>query len=147
MKKLSARQEKFVNEYVSGQNAAQAAVRAGYNYGHADRLIADPAIKAEIDKRLKAVEEKAEVSRAYVLARLKEVVERCMTAEQVMEFNHETKEMEPTGEWQFDSTGANRALELLGKTLKMFTDRTEHDVGEDFAEILREVRERKKNAK
>ena len=33
------------------------------------------------------------------------------------------KKGEPTGEWKFDSAGANRSLELLGRHLGMFTDK------------------------
>jgi len=48
-----------------------------------------------------------------------------------MEWNHETKSMvqrqDEAGNdmWEFDSQGANRALELLGKHLKMYTDKRE----------------------
>lgn len=41
-----------------------------------------------------------------------------MTAEPVLD-----REGEPTGEYRFDSSGAARGLELLGKHLQMFTDK------------------------
>jgi len=33
--------------------------------------------------------------------------------------------MEPSGEYKFDSSGANRSLELIGRHFKMFTDKVE----------------------
>jgi phage terminase small subunit len=36
------------------------------------------------------------------------------------------KRGQPTGEYRFDSAGANRALELIGKHLGMFKERVEH---------------------
>lgn len=157
-KELSGHQRKFIGEYMKDQNAAQAAVRAGLNYGSADRLMANPAVKAEIEKRLKVVEEKANVSAIYVLSSLKEVAERCMQRVPVMirdpddgrRMIHKTEEDKhgvDQGVWEFDSNGANRALELLGKHLKLFTDRVEHDVSEDLAAAIREARLRRKNAK
>ena len=32
---------------------------------------------------------------------------------------------EETGEWHFEHSGANKSLELLGKHLKLFTDKLE----------------------
>jgi hypothetical protein len=66
--------------------------------------------------------EKASVDRAWVLERLKKVAERCLQEEPVMVRG------EPTGEYKFDSAGANRALELLGKELGMFVERKQIDL-------------------
>ena len=56
-----------------------------------------------------------------------------MQKKPVMKFNREEKCMkqvvdEETGEgvWQFDSAGTNRALELIGRHLALFVDKTEH---------------------
>ena len=38
--------------------------------------------------------------------------------------------------WQFDSMGANKSLELMGKSLKMFTDKVEVEAGSGLAELL-----------
>jgi hypothetical protein len=76
------------------------------------------------------VVEAAAVSKGWVLNRLRQVAERCMQAEPVLKFNKSTGEYEETGEYQFDSAGANRSLELIGKELGMFQTRinvkTEH---------------------
>lgn len=77
------------------------------------------ALRQEITER--AVE-KASVDRAWVLSRLMKVADRCMQAEPVM------KNGENTGEYKFDSAGANRSLELLGKELGMFVERKQIDM-------------------
>ena len=43
-----------------------------------------------------------------------------MTAEPVL-----NKEGKPIGQWRFDSMGANKAIENIGKYLGMFTERVE----------------------
>ena len=36
--------------------------------------------------------------------------------------------IEESGEYKFDSAGANKSLELIGKHLRLFTDKIEQDV-------------------
>jgi phage terminase small subunit len=58
---------------------------------------------------------KTGLDRQWVISRLMTVADRCMQNEEVLD-----KRGDPTGEYRFDSIGATRALELLGKTLNMF---------------------------
>jgi len=80
-----------------------------------------PHVKARINELRHQITEraveKASLDRAWVLSRLMKVADRCMQEEPV------TKNGEPTGEYKFDSAGANRALELLGKEMGMFVER------------------------
>ena len=78
-----------------------------------------------VEFEIKAQEKRTEITADYVLSSLKEVAERCKQAIPVM-MKDENGNMVETGEYKFDSTGANRALELLGKNLKLFIDKTEH---------------------
>lgn len=159
MKGLTPKQRRFVTEYLRDQNATQAAIRCGYKKINADvtgpRLLGIVGIRAAVDEKLAKIQDKVIVSREYVLGNLKEVAERCMTHAPVMEFDHEEKQMKQktafmldpetgkgkeVGVYEFDSNGANKSLELLGKSLKLFTDRVEHSVNEDLAKILNEAR-------
>jgi len=58
---------------------------------------------------------KTGLDREWVITRLQKVVERCMQAEPVID-----RQGNPTGEYKFDSSGANAALKMLGDTLGMF---------------------------
>ena len=122
--KLTPKQEMFVREYLVDLNGTQAAIRAGYSpktaNEQASRLLANvnvaSAVQAGMDKRAKDVE----VSATYVLEGIKKLIERCEQAVPVYD-----KEGNPTGEWRFESGSAMRGYELLGKHLKLFTDKVE----------------------
>ncbi len=145
--KLNNKQKSFILEYLKDKNATQAAIRAGYSKKTAGSqsfdLLQKPEIREAIDSELKKVSERAIVDAAYVLKGLRRVHERCLKPEPVMEFDREEKAMvQVTDEhgnlvYQFDSAGANRSLELLGKSLKLFTDKTELSADENLSEILK----------
>lgn len=124
-KKLTAKQSLFVKEYLVDLNATQAAIRAGYGEKNAKQQgtenLAKPIIKEAIQKQIKKREEKTELNAEWVLKKLEQVANRCLQEEPVVDKDG------PTGEFKFDSSGANRSLELIGKHLKMFTDKIEQD--------------------
>jgi hypothetical protein len=62
---------------------------------------------------------------AWIIARLKSLVERCMQAEQVLD-----RKGEWTGEYKFEPATALKALELLGKHHGMFERPMARDEGE-----------------
>lgn len=124
-KKLTAKQSLFVKEYLVDLNGTQAAIRAGYGEKTA-RIVASenltkPYIQEAIQKQIKKREEKTELNAEWVLKKLETIANRCMQEEEVMSKDG------PTGEFKFDSSGANKAIELIGKHLKMFTDKIEQD--------------------
>jgi phage terminase small subunit len=129
MSGLNPKQQRFVSEYLIDLNATQAAIRAGYTPTNADvtgpRLLGNVrianAVKAAQAERAAA----SELSEQWVLDHLKENVERAMVAIPVMQFDHEKKEMVETGEYQYEGTVANKALELIGIHRGMFIKRKE----------------------
>jgi len=142
--------EKFCQEYIIDLNATQAAVRAGYSKNTANeqgcRLLAKSNISARVNELQSKVIKKLELTQEWVLEHLKEIVSKSMQEEEVKKFDYQSKEMLGTGEYIFDSKGANRALELIGKHLGMFTDKLEVKDTTDYALKLKAARERAKNA-
>jgi len=126
---LNAKQQLFVAAYLVHKNATKAAIDAGYSEKTArtvgPRMLQNVAIQQAVQEKVQSLTEKLGIGPEYILSSLKEVAERCKQAVQVMEFDHESKQMVPTGEWKFEHHGANKALELLGKYQKMWTDNFE----------------------
>lgn len=123
---LTDKQVKFIDEYMIDMNGAAAYLRAGYSCSeataraNASRLLANANISAEIDKRQQKLQEETGISVQWVLNNLKYVAERCMAPEPLADKDGNIVE------WRFDSTGANKALENIGKHLGMFKDKIEH---------------------
>lgn len=116
----------FIDEYLVDLNATQAAIRAGYSertaYSIGQRLLKNVEIHARVQELKAKRAERLDLDAYWVLKRLMEISDKSMSAEPVMEFDHEEKQLVPTGEYKFDSAGANRATELIGKHLGMFKD-------------------------
>lgn len=121
---LTDKQKKFIEEYLVSLNATKAAIQAGYSQKTADRagskLLRDPLVAAEIQAAMKDREERTQITQDWVLKRLKDISDRCVQAEPVL-----NAEGEPIGVYKFDSAGANKATELIGKHLGMFRERLE----------------------
>lgn len=123
---LIAKQKQFCREYVKDYNGTQSAIRAGYSKktasAQASRLLKNPKILEEIKKNQKELVDSSCLTEEKVISNLENVRDRCMSAVPVMEWNYEEHDYVPTGEYQFDSKGALKAIELLGKHLGMFNN-------------------------
>lgn len=127
---LRAKQKRFCDEYLIDLNGTQAAIRAGYSKKTAgqiaDENLKKPQILEYLNEKRQILQDKLDITQEWVLRRLKDVSDRCMQAVPVMRFDPVDKCMvqatdeEGNGVWQFDSTGANRSTELIGKHLGMF---------------------------
>jgi phage terminase small subunit len=135
--KLTAKQEMFCKEYLIDLNATQAAIRAEYPEKSARQAgsenLSKPYIAEYIQELFDKRSDKTEITSEYVITSIKSVAERCMQAEQVM------AQGAPTGEYKFDAAGANKSLELLGRHLKLFTDRVELDGEVQISTITRKI--------
>ena len=73
--------------------------------------------------------ERTEITADYVLRGIQEIAERCLQRAPVMVGRGEDRQQAIDEEgrhvWTFDSSGANKAFENLGKHLKLFTDKVE----------------------
>jgi len=129
-KGLTDKQEQFCREYLIDLNATQAAIRAGYSEntagstGHENMM--KPEIRTRIGELMDERKGRTMIDSDFVITSLIEVANRCQQAVPVMEFDPVDKCMvqkrDGAGDavYEFDSSGANRALELLGKHLGTF---------------------------
>lgn len=167
MAKLPPRQAAFVREYLVDLNGTQAAIRAGFSKRGASvtaaRLLAKPKISEAISEARQRREQRIEIRAEDVLLELKrlatvdlgqafdvngrllpirempEDVRRAIASVDVFE------EWGPDGGAQLGELrrvkfwDKTKALESLGKHLRLFTERLEHS-GPDGAPITIEIR-------
>ena len=120
---LTAKQARFVDEYLVDLNGTQAAIRAGYSPKTAHVIATEnlrkPKIALRIAERQAERAEKTQLTTEWIVERLIENANRAMQA--VPAFD---KDGSPTGVYTYEGTVANKALELLGKHRGIFLDRT-----------------------
>ena len=150
-RKLTARQERFVDEYLVDLNATQSAIRAGYSAKTAKqqgaRLLTNADVKKGIAEAKQSRSEKTKIDAEYVLKGAVELFERCMQ-------NVRPAKNPKTGKPLFDDAGnalyvfnaggAARALEIIGKHIEVaaFKDRLEVSSGQSIIERLQQGRAR-----
>ncbi|HMD68582.1 MAG TPA: terminase small subunit [Chitinivibrionales bacterium] len=121
---LSPKRERFCQEFIKNHNAKEAAENAGYSRKtsrvQGPRLLLNADVKARIAQLEKPIAEKLQIDTEWVVRRSKEVAERCMQAVPVM--IKEGDKLVESGEYEFDSRGANGALALLAKHVGGFDD-------------------------
>ena len=121
---LTPKQAAFCREYVVDLNATQAAIRAGYSRRTANEQgaqnLAKLSIRAEVGRLLAERAQRVEVDADFVVRALVENVQRSMQVVPVLD-----GEGNPIGQYRYNGAVANKALELLGRHLGMFTDKQE----------------------
>lgn len=111
---LNEKQKQFCNEYIIDFNGTQAAIRAGYSKKTANRLASENLSKLDIQEYLKELidnrNKRTQITQDEVVADIIRVKNRCMQSEAILD-----KDGNETGIYKFDSTGANKALDMLMK--------------------------------
>lgn len=119
---MTDQQRLFADQYLILNNGTKAAIAAGYSEksarSQASQLLVIEEIETYIEERRKAASEISLVDAAWVQTRFKDISDRCMSAVPVMEFVD--GELVESGEYKFDSTGANKATENLGKIIGVY---------------------------
>lgn len=130
MAELTDKQRRFCEEYVADFNGCQAAIRAGYSKNsakeQASRLLTNDNVSEYVKKLIDELSDKTKLNHEWVLKRFRDISDRCMQAVPVMEFDSVNKVMvqstdeDGKGIWEFDSSGANKSTEMIGKHLGFF---------------------------
>lgn len=144
---------RFAREYAVDMNGTQAAVRAGYAPGTANRtaysLLRDPLVVAEVHKRIEKVCIKTDVTAARVLNDLVRIASADLTSivrvvngrvgivdtdTLTMDQRSAIAEISQTADGvRVKLHDKTRVLELIGKYLGMFRDRLEVSGGSELA--------------
>lgn len=121
---LNDKQRRFCEEYLIDLNATQAAIRAGYSENSAKQIgsenLSKPDLQEYIQKLQDERSERLKTSSDWVLRRFRDISDRCMQVEPVMIFDAENGVYVESGEYKFDSSGANKATEMIGKHIGFF---------------------------
>lgn len=131
--KLTAKQERFIQEYLIDLNATQAAIRAGYSKKSARQVgtenLSKPSIKQAIDERLRRIDDEKTADTKEI----REFWTRVMRGEEketVLRYDSDGVQVET----EIDVTMKDRikASEMLGKSFAMFTDKIDSNVDMDL---------------
>jgi len=138
--KLTDKQELFCLEYLKDLNATQAAIRAGYSEDTARQTgyenLTKPYILERVQQHMSERVKRVEIDADYVLLGIKQLTERCIQAVPVVD-----KDGSTSGEYKFEATAALKGYELLGKHLKLFTDKSEIEHQVNIGMLLAEIDE------
>lgn len=116
---LNDKQEKFCREFVVNFNATEAAINAGYSKKTATVQGSQLLTILKVQEFIKSLQtfqaEELEISAKYITENIKNIGERCMQAQPVLD-----KDGNETGEYEFDANAALKAQELLAKRIGYF---------------------------
>ncbi|MBD8026437.1 terminase small subunit [Ureibacillus sp. Re31] len=126
-RKLTPKQQAFVDFYIETGNATEAYIKAGYNKkgarANAARLIANDSVKSCIDERMEQLQSKRVANQQEILELLTSIARGEATAATLRGVGMGEQEIEE----DMPPTMAERikAAELLGKRYRMWTDKVD----------------------
>ncbi|MEQ1806495.1 MAG: terminase small subunit [Burkholderiaceae bacterium] len=149
---LTARQQRFVAEYVIDLNATQAAIRAGYSAGQGtrsaqvqgERLLRNVEVRAAVESRTNKLAKDLGIDAQYVLRTIKATIERCAQAKPVLDRKGdpvyvETQDGRSVAAYTFEANAVLKGAELLGRHLRMFTEKVSVGGADDLPAIKAEM--------
>lgn len=126
--KLNIRQQKFVAAYRADPNATKAAIAAGYSAKTAgtagSRLLKNVRVAAELNRKIARDVEKFGITGDKVLDELRSIGFADLTPAGIARIA-ETGDLGAPSAFTVKCADKLKALELLGKNLKLFTEKVE----------------------
>lgn len=110
---------KFCDKYFETMNASESAIYAGFSADTSRQSGYQVLLRQDVQDYLIKLRaeyaEKSGISKLWIIERFKTISDRCIQEEEV--YDNQGK---PTGEYRFDSSGANAATAHLGKIIGVF---------------------------
>lgn len=108
--RVTPKQQLAINQLLIDPSLKVCSEVTGLSYDYVRELHTKTHILDALEKGRKRVAERAEVDAAWVLQEQVRVYRKCMQDVPILD-----KEGNPTGEYRFEHSGANKALENIGK--------------------------------
>ena len=136
---LTAKQKRFVQEWMVDLCGTRAAIRAGYSEksaaNTASRLMKDPDVQAYRNELLKAKFDELGITRHSLAVEVYEMMQKCKGGTPHMVWNSDTKTYEPDGTWEQNEKGLYKGAELLSRLLDKMDGAAEEE-GTDYETML-----------
>ena len=133
--------ELFCLEYIQDYNAKAAAIRAGYKESSARKqgsaLLTNPDILARVRELQQEQAKRLAISADMVVLETLKTYQKCSQATPCLRRNDKTGKWEEAGVYAFDSKGALKALEMLGRCTGLFDRKM--DSGNDQNNLLQQL--------
>ena len=145
--KLTPKQQRFVSEYLRLGNATKAAIAAGYSEKTANRIatenLSKPVIARAIERAQQRRNDRLELEEDFELKKAIELLQMCMEPKHVYSFATGEPMKDGDGNYvmQFDSKGANTALQTIAKLRGKFVQKVQVGFADSLAEQLEDVGE------
>ena len=148
-KKLTPKQQRFVSEYLKTGNATEAVRQAGYQCKSDDatrvqgaRLLTNANVARAIEKGQERRNDRLELEEDFELKKAIEIMQMCMEPKHVYGFDGKpVKNSDGNYVMQFDSKGANTALQTIAKLRGKFVQKVQVGFADSLAEQLEGVSE------
>lgn len=116
--------ERFAQEYILDYNATAAALRTGYKESNARKqgsaLLTNQDILARVRELQQEQAKRLAITADMVLIEALKTYQKCLSPTPVLQRNEKTGKYEEVGIYTFDSKGALKALDMLGKATGLY---------------------------
>lgn len=147
--KLTPKQQRFVSEYLKCGNATEAVKKAGYKFKtdkaagvQGVRLLGNASVARAIEKGQERRNDRLEIEEDFELKKAIQLLDMCMRPEKVYRMDGKPKkDIDGNYVMQFDSKGANTALQTIAKLRGKFVQKVQVGFADSLAEQLEDVGE------